>query len=320
MSRKLVLLVSFLFTLLSTSLHANICPQSDATKFPEIGDGCSTYHAEIAIPSVGVFKSAFTNSCNKHDKCMSQLGADYQQCNSDLYANLRSDCSSNYNPLLLGPIYADCMATASLYYQGVSAWLLAGQVEIGKLQNDALSRSIDMQTAVNGDVCGTTPERTTIYSPGLTSIVYTSFQTFAGRRPTIYEFLDAVNWQSGTQNFITDRAAWNTALYNKSVAAASLPPPAVGWWVDNWYGSYGVTFRATPVVPGATYFWKIGTTGSGPNLAFSYPPPQYDRKITYSGFLKATGSNGARNMALVETSVTLQGTCATKPGPNVHCL
>jgi len=82
---------------------------------------------------------------------------------------------------------------------------------------------------------------------------------------------------------------------------------------------YGVTFRATPVVSTTTYLWKIGTTGSGPAFALSYPPPQYDRKIIFSGFLKATGNNGARNMALVETSVTLPGLCASKPGPNVHC-
>lgn len=318
MSRKLLLFISCFIPLVSLSLHANICPQSDAQGFSGIGDGCSTYYLEYAIPSVGAFKGAFTNSCNKHDKCLSQLGTDYSACDSDLYANMRSDCSSNYNPILLGPIYVDCIATANLYYSAVTAWRSSGQVETTNLQYDALNRSIATQSSVDSDTCGTTSERTTIYAPGLIARINTSFQTYAGRKPTIYEFLDAVNWRSGTQNFVTDQAGWSSALYNKSVAAASAPPPTVGWWLD-YPGSYGVTFRATPVVSGASYLWKIGTTGTGPALALSYFPPQYDRKIVFSGFLKATGSNGARNMALVETSVTLPGTCASKPGPNVHC-
>jgi hypothetical protein len=318
MSRLLLLVVSFFIPLASSPLYASICSQSDAQGFSGIGDGCSTHYAEYAIPSVGAFKGAFTNSCNKHDKCYSQLGTDYSACDSAFYSNMRSDCSSNYNPILLGPIYADCIATANLYYSAVTGWRSSGQVETRDLQYDALNRSISTQSSVDSDTCGTTAERTTIYAPSLITRINTSFQTYAGRSPTIYEFLDAVNWRSGTQNFVSDQAAWSSALYNKSVAAASAPPPAVGWWLD-YPGTYGVTFRATPVVPGANYLWKIGTTGSGPSLAFSYFPPQYDRKITYSGFLKATGSNGARNMALVETSVTLPGTCASKPGPNVHC-
>ncbi len=318
MSRKLLLLISLFVTLVSSSLFANICPQSDAQGFSGIGDGCSTNYAEYVLPPVGAYKGTFTSSCNKHDKCYSQLGADYSGCDSDFYANMRSDCSSSFNPILLGPIYADCMATASLYYSAVSAWRGSGQVETTNLQYDALNRSIATQTSVDSDTCGTTPERTTIYAPGLVTRIYTSFQTYAGRRPTIYEFLDAANWRSGSQDFVSDQAAWSTALYNKSVAAASASPPAVGWWLD-YPGYYGLTFRVTPVVSGASYLWKIGTTGTGTALALSYPPPQYDRKITYAGFLKATGSNGARNMALVETSVTLPGTCATKPGPNVHC-
>jgi hypothetical protein len=318
MKRKLLLLISFFIPLAVSPLYANICSQSDAQGYPGIGDGCSTHYAEYAIPSVGVFKGAFTNSCNKHDKCYSQLGADYSGCDSDFYANMRSDCSSNYNPILLGPIYADCLATANLYYSAVSAWRGSGQVETRDLQYDALSRSNAMQSSVDADTCGTTPERTTIYAPGLITRINTSFQTYAGRKPTLYEFLDAVNWWSGTQNFVSDQAAWSGALYNKSVAAASASPPTVGWWLD-YPGAYGVTFRANPVVSGASYLWKVGTTGTGPTLAIGYSPPLYDRKITYSGFLKATGSNGARNMALIETSVTLPGTCATKPGPNVHC-
>jgi hypothetical protein len=44
----------------------------------------------------------------------------------------------------------------------------------------------------------------------------------------------------------------------------------------------------------------------------------FNRKVTYAGFVKAT-VNGISNMALVETSITLPGTCALNNGPHVNC-
>jgi hypothetical protein len=322
MIRKLALI---LFFIVPVPLLAQICPVSNKVPTPDdgIGDGCSTKYNGIdlawLVPDVGLFKSTFTPACDFHDKCWTQLGADYESCNSQFLSKMKDRCDSKYDPIFLAPINLQCKVAANMYKQAVD-WYLGHYPEIVPgFQYEALNRSYGLRATVEADGCGTTPERTTLYAPGLITRVNNSFQSYAGRRPTIYEFLDAVNWQSGTQNLVSDDASWSSALYNKSVAAASAFPPSVGWWLDFPDYSYAFTFRATPVLSGASYLWKIGTTGSGPALALSYFPPQYDRKITFSGFLKATGSNGARNMALVETSVTLAGLCASKPGPNVHC-
>ncbi len=72
------------------------------------------------------------------------------------------------------------------------------------------------------------------------------------------------------------------------------------------------------MISGASYLWKIPNGGSNPTLSLSYFPPMFNRKITYAGFVRVQ-VGGVRNLALVETSITLPGTCAPNNGPWVNC-
>ena len=44
----------------------------------------------------------------------------------------------------------------------------------------------------------------------------------------------------------------------------------------------------------------------------------FNQTVSFKGFIKAT-SAGTKNMALVETSIVLPGTCAPNNGPWVNC-
>jgi len=45
----------------------------------------------------------------------------------------------------------------------------------------------------------------------------------------------------------------------------------------------------------------------------------FNQTVSFKGFIKATNSAGTKNMALVETSIVLPGTCAPNNGPWVNC-
>ena len=61
-----------------------ICPQSDAVGVIGIGDGCSLPPgSRTVLPEIGVFKGAFTESCNWHDKCYSTIGTNNDQCDNN---------------------------------------------------------------------------------------------------------------------------------------------------------------------------------------------------------------------------------------------
>jgi hypothetical protein len=316
--RKLAVLMAFLFPVSSL---ASICPVTvpDRAVFPGIGDGCTTDvpgypDASYVFPHVGIFKSTFTGSCNNHDKCYSLLGTDYGSCDSGFWSDMQSACRSKYNPLLRPAEFAACMHTADLYYAGVSAWRSSHPEQARALQLDALNRSRLMQASIDGDVCGTTPERASIYATSLINRVRSTFQSYVGRAPTIYEFTRTVNWGDNVRNYVLDRAGWDANLYTSATGAGQVPP--IGWWIST-LGDYGHTFSVTPVVSGS-YFWRIPDQSSNTSISLSYWPPMFNRTVRYSGFVRVQVGN-VKNMALVEQNIVLPGTCAPNNGPWVNC-
>jgi hypothetical protein len=293
---------------------SQICSVPPAQGLEGIGDGCTTYSAEVVFPNVGVFKSTFTPACNNHDACYTQLGADYHQCDSRFYEEMRSACDSKFNQWLRPAEWAACRSTAYDYYFAVGQWG-ASPSKQRNMQNNAYTRSLALQQSVEADTCGTTPERSGLYASGLISQVNGAFAASAGRSPTLYEFLSAAN--SGDR--LGDPNGWYANVVAWSQWGAAHPPPAVGWYKVS-TGDYGVTFFANPVSPNTSYLWRLSQgSGSGTSLPFSYWPPMFNQTVSFKGFIKATNSAGTKNMALVETSIVLPGTCAPNNGPWVNC-
>jgi hypothetical protein len=310
MLRKLTLLICFSAPI---PVLANICAPSNAVGFEGIGDGCTTHSAEVVLPHIGIFKSTFTPACNNHDKCYTSLGADYHQCDSLFYEEMRARCNSKYNEWLQPVEWAACRQTAYEYYFAVSQWG-ANATRQRNMQLDARSRSLAAEAAVAGDSCGTTPERTTLYAPALITQVNNAFLAAAGRTPTIYEFFAAVN----AGNIVDDRTGWTTLLYSRAAAAAGVVPPAVGW-VKTHPTLYSYVFTASPAVSGVSYYWKIAPlSAAGSSITINFRPPERSYAPQFKGFLKAT-SGGIRNMAVIETSGWLIGTSCSPSGPPVPC-
>jgi hypothetical protein len=302
--------------LCSLPIHAlaQICPASNAIGLSGIGDGCTTQSAEWVFPSVGIFKGTFTPSCDFHDKCYSQLGADYHQCDSAFYEKMRAACNSKYNEYLQPVEWSACRSTAYSYYYAVSQWGSTAATQYN-MQSNARDRSWAMESTVAADTCGTTPERTTIYAPALITQVNNAFLASAGRLPTVYEFFRAVN--SG--DIVNDRNGWTTVLYNHAAAAAGVAPPAVGW-VKTHPTLYSYKFTASPNLAGVNYLWKVmQITATGPSLTLTFRPPERSWAPQMNGFIRATNSAGVKNMAVIETSGWLIGTSCSPSGPPVSC-
>lgn len=293
---------------MAAAATASICPPSHAVGVPGIGDGCSVPDGVgILFPDIGAFRSTFTPACNAHDKCYSTLGTSYGECNGAFISNMRSACRSRFNPFLRPVEFALCNDTANRYYAAVEAYA-SMQNPLPAIQADALQRSRQMQARVEGDICGTTPAETTLFSGGLMDQINGAFQAYAGRPPTVYEFFDAVN----AGDIVNNRTGWEALLTNKAVAAASAFPPAVGYTRLGAWGA--VTLAASPSLPGVSYLWRldVGNT-AGPTVAIPMYQPPYDFEWSFSGYLKATGPNGARNMVLVREWVYEYGWCARTP-------
>ena len=76
----------------------------------------------------------------------------------------------------------------------------------------------------------------------------------------------------------------------------------------------------TPNLGNVTYRWRLSAgTADGPVANYGYWPPMFNQTVQFKGFVKATNPSGVRNMALVETSIVLPGTCAPNNGPWVNC-
>jgi hypothetical protein len=306
--------------LMMAPAFAQICPISNNTTDEGIGDGCSTRYEGVEFEwlhhEIAVYNSVFKPACDKHDKCWTQLGTDYSACDGQFLTDMKNRCDSKFNKYLMPAENLHCKAVANNYKDAVTLYRTNLKPEQPTaFQIEARNRSLLLEASVNGDVCGTNPQGTTLYAPALITQVNSAFQTSAGRLPTIYEFLRAVN----SSNIATDRTAWTTSLYNIAAAAAGVTPPSVGW-VKTHPTMYSYTFTASPNVAGVSYLWKVmQITGSGPSLTLTFRPPEQSWAPQMHGFLRATNGAGVKNMAVIETSGWLIGTSCSPSGPPVPC-
>ncbi len=310
-----LLLTAGLVCMTGTTMAGPICPASNAVGVPGIGDGCSVPNVVgILFPDIAAFKSTFTHACNQHDKCYSTLGTSYGECDGSFYSDMRSACRSRFHPIFRPVEYTVCNDVAGRYYAAVLAF--GSQYNpLPGIQAEALQRSRQMQTQVNSDVCGTIPSETTLYSSGLQSEINSTFLTYAGRAPTVYEFFNAVN----AGDIVNNRSAWSSQLISNAIQAAGVTPPAVGYVRDN--GSWGnsVTLTASPNVANVNYSWNLDIINTtGPVVAVPMLYPQYDFQWSFEGYLKATAPNGTRNLVLVREHVYESGWCASTPGSNCN--
>jgi hypothetical protein len=322
MLRKFIF-VAAIASMMVAPAFAQICPVSN--KVPEagdgIGDGCSTKYKGVdftyLVPGLAVYNSVFRSACDKHDKCWTQLGANYPGCDSQFLSDMKDRCDSAFNKFLMPAENLNCKTMANTYKEAVTYYRtsLAPGTAAG-FQYEARNRSIALESSVNADSCGTTPPGTTLYAPAFITQVQNVFVSTAGRNPTIYEFLAAVN----QGDLVADPAGWNAGVVARAQQAAANPPPSVGWYLTM-PDDYTVRLNATPVLSGTNYLWRVSAGGgTGSSVTYSFWPPLFNRKVLFQGFIKATNaSTGIRNMAIIDTSVTLAGTCAPNNGPNVNC-
>jgi hypothetical protein len=319
------MLRKLLFGLVMMSMapaFAQICPVSNKVPTPEdgIGDGCTTRYEGIELsnyfPGIAVHNALFKSACDKHDKCWTQLGASYPSCDSQFLSDMKDRCDSAFNKYLMPGENLGCKTVANTYKDAVTYYRTSLRPDVpAGFQYEARTRSFGLESSVNSDTCGTTPAGTTLYTPGFITQVQNVFVSVAGRNPTIYEFLSAVN----QGDLVADPTGWNAGVMARAQLAAANPPPAVGWVLTS-PSEYSAKFTVTPVVPNVAYLWRLSAgNATGTTVTYSYWPPMFNLKVYFKGFVKATNAAGVRNMALVDTSVVLPGTCAPNNGPWVNC-
>lgn len=281
-------------------------------------DGCSVPGwGTWVFPDVGIFKSTFTPACRNHDHCYSSLGSNYSECNGNFLSDMRSACNSTYT-VLSGPVYLACLSSANTYYSAVVAYSVA-QNPLGGIQQDALRASRTLQAQVNSETCATTPQLSNLYDPSVTNQINSSFQTYAHRAPTIYEFVDTVN----DGDLTADRAGWVSRVNQHAIAAASVTPPSMAFTYSSAIGAFQI-WTPTPL---ATYSWSSLTglvpTANGVEADTLAAGGKYNTTTTVGGVVRASitpaGSKPVRNQLIIPTqTVTIDGWCA--PSPGQHCL
>lgn len=308
-------LVSFSVLLSSMSLQAQICsvPVIDQNTYGlvGIGDGCTlksqfrnnTLNAEW-IPHIGFFKGTFTGSCDRHDKCLTQIGNLTHECNSEFYSNLRQACDDRYNWYQPAE-RALCHSTAYEYYRAVEAF--QSEEMTRSLQSASVTESLNIGSRINALQCGTTPERTQLYSGRFMESVNNRFLSIAGRRPTTFEFFEAAN----SISFIEYNSSWESNLTNLAYNALYRPaPPTASFSINS---IFGLRLNAQ-MIPGATYFWKVNSLSSqAQTMSVISMAPRYNTTYSLKGFL-VVQQNGIRNMELVDQRVTVIGTCGPSAG------
>jgi len=299
-------------------LLAQICPVSNKVPTPGdgIGDGCSTTYRGVDLawlaPDVGLFKSTFTSACDFHDKCWTQLGADYGSCDSQFLSKMKDRCDSQFNQILNPAVNLQCKVTANMYKQAVE-WYRGHYPEVvTDFQYEALTRSYGLSAIVDADSCGTTPDGTTLYASGLITQINNAYLAYSGRLPTIYEFLATAN----AGDIVNDRAGWTSLLYTMASQSAAVQLPSVAWTHSGGREEMAQTLTVNPVEPGVVYRWRLTLGfGDGPVKIIYLQEPRYNAVFPIKGFLKATSPSGVRNMAIVDYEVRMRGSCGAFGGP-----
>jgi hypothetical protein len=279
---------------------------------------------------VGIFEGTFTQSCNWHDKCYTSIGTSYSECNGNFLSNMKGACANNYPVYLFPDVYSSCIATANTYYAAV-VYYAQNYDPLPGLQRDALARSRTMENDLRLNHCApASVAATTLFGGALVNQVNSTWQTYAHRAPTIYEFFDVVDANAGP-SIVDDRADWNTFLLQKAAAAAGFTPPVV-----NAPTRVTMGLAANPNVANVEYLWSMnGAQTVAASDSFPTHDPKYNTTYTASGFLSAIAPSyryalpasdavllsippGARNVVTFNVTYTEAGWCG--PSPKQYCL
>jgi hypothetical protein len=296
-------------TLLAAPALAQLCPSS-----PPTTDGCSTQGIEDWVLPVAYYRDVFSTQCAHHDVCYRVLGQSKSSCDDTFFGEMLSRCHDKFAPW--DPIGEQlCRDAASQFYAAVVSF---GGADHSQMQREGRDRSVNMRNAVSALSCGTTPERTLLYSSSFIANVRSLFASRANRQPTTFEFFEAVHAADPTG----DQAVWAAAVQSYA-SSRTVVPPLVAFAVDKRYEEF--TRFSTTVIPLVTnptnWTWRVNNVlGAGSSFTFTLPPtPKYGvRHVPLQGFLVGTSNTGAREMVVIDDLVTQYGWCNT--GSSGPCL
>jgi hypothetical protein len=275
-----------------------------------IGDGC-TLSGEVSgvtintawIPHIGAFKSTFTSSCNRHDKCLVQIGNSATACHAEFHSNMRNACDAQF--AWYQPVERDlCKLTAYDYYTAVR--LVTSDSDARKMQVASHLAGKNVASNVNQKLCGTTPALTQLYAQSAIDTVNGEFAARTGRQPTIFEFFDMMHFES----YPNDPAYWLSVVRGRANFLATLPsPPTLSFSFDaSWglklFGGSNQNFGLS---------WKLNNVNySGSMVTLMSRPPRYNTFVPVKGFLyQYNASTGRENMLVIDRNIPVLGSCGT---------
>jgi hypothetical protein len=314
MSRSLARLVGVGFCLsLAGSASAQLCEPVHYVA-DGIGDGCSSPGGFVS--DVLLFRGVFTPSCDQHDQCYSTLGSSVDHCDNEFWSNMRSACRDNYDPFWMAPFYAACVTVASQYYTFVRGYG-ALHHPYPEIQRNILNLSRALQSRVEAGTCGTAPELTNLYRPELIDDVNNAWLASAGRLPTIYEFLAAVNDGPGW-GIVENYAQWHDLMLANAQGAASVHPPELTITSPRDSTTQYIALTLPPTVVGSL---RLNWWGSDFGLLYAEPlhQPLWNVSWYIEGFAQGRDlQTGVRNLKMFKVRVFEKGSCGPYYGKPVY--
>ncbi len=295
--RDLLLSLTFATVALSPQARAgNICVVA-----PPVTNGCSTHHAEYLSGEIAVFRQVFDSACNNHDICYESLGKTRAACDGDFRNQTKDKCDSINKWFFPGEFYA-CRSAASAFAAAVD---FGGEKAYRPAQDASAVKSQKVAQEIANDECGTTPERTKIYSVEMISYVNNSFAARLGRAPSIYEQFAAIN----ANNPAGDPYSWRTSVDQYVESHRYLTPPTVSYTFSKVMGQITLTSAAS--AGASNHRWHINGTDTYASTYSKYVGEAIfnDINVTLAGFLTVVGPNGQKAMAVVDNKFVIRAEC-----------
>lgn len=319
------LCVLFTFTM-SLNAESRLCqkPIVDQSNKPPgfdlsgIGDGCTlsgTFAGvHYSLDSLSRterkmaerFKDTFHNACVRHDKCLTEIGNAALHCHNEFHGNMRQSCDSAFKWYQ----FVDremCRRTARGFYDGVLKFGTESAAKYFQIASLVAARQLRAQ--VEADQCGSSVAHSGLYSTAISTEIDYVFQSQIGRKPTIYEAF----YIASDENIVRNKSAWLKSLSEYAYSLRNAPqPPSINLIRTD--RDMGVTleiqsnesnFKSVAMLNGAYL------TGTEIQVARA---SEFNRSVKIQGFVKVLGSNGAKNMMLVDRSYTLRGYCSSRRG------
>lgn len=294
----LLLSMTFAATALSPLARAgDICAVT-----PPVSNGCSTYYTEYVNGAVAVFREVFNSACDRHDVCYELLGKTRDACDAEFRNHAKDKCDSAINKWIFPGEWSACRGAAESFAAAVSTF---GSNAYAESQAASAVKSQQVAQQVANDECGTTPERTKIYSDEMISYVNSSFAARLGRAPSIYEQFAAIN----ANNPAADPQSWRASVDQYVESHRYLTPPSLTYSANSAMGH--ITLRAATSEGAGNHRWRLNSTDTyGPIYEKFVDVPTYNNiNVPLAGFLTVVGSNGQKAMVVVEHRFVVRAEC-----------